>query len=73
MKRMVQHYNVETFTHFTHGRMNEINHIQTNINSKRRKIRIYTSVIFKDSKQQWNIGSKERKLKLPFSKLLNIS
>ena len=52
MKRMVQHYNVETFTHFTHGRMNEINHIQTNINSKRNKIRIYTSVIFKDSKQQ---------------------
>ena len=52
MKRMVQHYNVETFTHFTHGRMNEINHIQTNINSKRKKIRIYTSVIFKDSKQQ---------------------
>ena len=52
MKRMVQHYNVEAFTHLTHGHMNEINDIQTNINSKRKKIRIYTSVIFKDSKQQ---------------------
>ena len=37
MKRMVQHYNAETFALFTYGRMNEINHIQTNINSKRKK------------------------------------
>ena len=37
MKRMVQHYNAETFALFTYGRLNEINHIQTNINSKRKK------------------------------------
>ena len=34
---MVQHCNAEIFTLFTHGHMNEINHIQTNINSKRFK------------------------------------
>ena len=51
---MVQHCNAETFTLFAHGRMNEINNIQTTINSKRKrkKISIYTSAIFKDSKQQ---------------------